>query len=108
MTANTSGIANRGVDLLRDPQLIKSAAFTAGQREALGLTGLLPAAVAKFAFCSYQSFVLSLCGSICISSEAMICASMRSRGFRNVFPAVTINRQRIRSAGPKSRGLRWA
>ena len=44
MTANTS-VAKRGIDLLRDPQLNKSTAFTAAQREALGLTGLLPAAV---------------------------------------------------------------
>ena len=44
MTANTSGSAKRGIDLLRDPQLNKSTVFTAGEWEALGLTRLLPAA----------------------------------------------------------------
>ena len=38
-------VAKRGIDLLHDPQLNKSTAFTADEREALGLTGLLPAAV---------------------------------------------------------------
>jgi malate dehydrogenase (oxaloacetate-decarboxylating)(NADP+) len=38
-------VAKRGIDLLHDPQLNKSTAFTAAEREALGLTGLLPAAV---------------------------------------------------------------
>jgi malate dehydrogenase (oxaloacetate-decarboxylating)(NADP+) len=45
MTATPTGIAKRGIDLLRDPQLNKSTAFTEDEREALGLTGLLPAAV---------------------------------------------------------------
>jgi malate dehydrogenase (oxaloacetate-decarboxylating)(NADP+) len=44
MTANVSA-AKRGVDLLHDPRLNKSTAFTEAEREALGLTGLLPAAV---------------------------------------------------------------
>src|ERR1700761_3622375 len=35
----------RGIDLLRDPQLNKSTAFTESQRETLGLTGLLPSGV---------------------------------------------------------------
>lgn len=44
MAANLRG-AKRGIDLLRDPQLNKSTAFTETEREALGLTGLLPPAV---------------------------------------------------------------
>jgi malate dehydrogenase (oxaloacetate-decarboxylating)(NADP+) len=38
-------VAKRGIDLLHDPQLNKSTAFTEAEREALGLTGLLPTAV---------------------------------------------------------------
>ena len=43
MTANQSSAAKRGIDLLRDPQLNKSTAFTESEREALALEGLLPA-----------------------------------------------------------------
>src|SRR5262249_59014657 len=45
MTTAQPSVAKRGIDLLRDPQLNKSPAFTEAEREALGLTGLLPAAV---------------------------------------------------------------
>jgi hypothetical protein len=45
MTANKSSVARRGIDLLRDLQLNMSTAFSEADREALGLTGLLPAAV---------------------------------------------------------------
>ncbi|MDB5350425.1 MAG: NAD-dependent malic enzyme [Planctomycetota bacterium] len=44
MAASTSS-AKRGIDLLHDPQLNKSTAFTETERDALGLTGLLPSAV---------------------------------------------------------------
>jgi malate dehydrogenase (oxaloacetate-decarboxylating)(NADP+) len=45
MPANDPTVAKRGIDLLRDPQLNKSTAFSEAEREALGLTGLLPTAV---------------------------------------------------------------
>jgi malate dehydrogenase (oxaloacetate-decarboxylating)(NADP+) len=45
MPANKPSVAKRGIDLLRDPQFNKSTAFTEAERESLGLTGLLPAAV---------------------------------------------------------------
>jgi malate dehydrogenase (oxaloacetate-decarboxylating)(NADP+) len=35
----------RGIDVLHDPQLNKSTAFTEAEREALGLTGLLPSGI---------------------------------------------------------------
>lgn len=37
----------RGVDLLHDPLLNKGTAFTAREREALGLRGLLPPRIAS-------------------------------------------------------------
>ncbi len=45
MNANHASVAKRGIDLLRDPHLNKATAFTEAEREALGLTGLLPAGV---------------------------------------------------------------
>jgi malate dehydrogenase (oxaloacetate-decarboxylating)(NADP+) len=45
MTGTRPSVGKRGIDLLHDPQLNKSTAFTEAEREALGLTGLLPAAV---------------------------------------------------------------
>jgi malate dehydrogenase (oxaloacetate-decarboxylating)(NADP+) len=35
----------RGIDVLRDPQVNKSTAFTEAERETLGLTGLLPSGI---------------------------------------------------------------
>ena len=43
--ANARFVASRGMELLRDPRLNKSTAFTEDEREELGLTGLLPAGV---------------------------------------------------------------
>src|SRR6266481_7865322 len=45
MIASTPFVANRGIELLRDPEHNKSTAFTEAEREELGLTGLLPAGV---------------------------------------------------------------
>src|SRR6516164_9842595 len=42
---NSFQAPKRGIDVLRDPHLNKSTAFTEAEREALGLTGLLPAGV---------------------------------------------------------------
>ncbi|MGO9110444.1 MAG: NAD-dependent malic enzyme, partial [Thermoguttaceae bacterium] len=45
MSHSASLSGKRGIDILRDPQLNKSTAFTDEERDALGLTGLLPAGV---------------------------------------------------------------
>lgn len=46
MTSNSlAGDLPRGVQLLRDPRMNKSTAFTEAEREALGLTGLVPEGV---------------------------------------------------------------
>jgi malate dehydrogenase (oxaloacetate-decarboxylating)(NADP+) len=45
MIASQPFVANRGIELLRDPEHNKSTAFTEAEREELGLTGLLPAGV---------------------------------------------------------------
>jgi len=39
---NDSSINKRGVDLLYEPTLNKSTAFTEAERQALGLVGLVP------------------------------------------------------------------
>jgi malate dehydrogenase (oxaloacetate-decarboxylating) len=45
MTTSTPVGGKRGIDLLHDPMLNKSTAFTDAERKALGLDGLLPAVV---------------------------------------------------------------
>jgi malate dehydrogenase (oxaloacetate-decarboxylating)(NADP+) len=45
MASSTTISGKRGIDLLRDPQLNESTAFTEAERDSLGLTGLLPAGV---------------------------------------------------------------
>src|SRR3974377_1093549 len=42
MSASNTGISKRGIDLLHDPRLNKSTGFTEGERQALGLVGLVP------------------------------------------------------------------
>lgn len=42
MPTNPSQSSKRGIDLLHDPTLNKATAFTVAEREALGLTGLIP------------------------------------------------------------------
>ena len=44
-TTATSSVTPRGRDVLRDPRLNRGTAFTAEERSALGLEGLVPAAV---------------------------------------------------------------
>jgi hypothetical protein len=41
LTASQASAGKRGVDLLHDPSLNKSSAFTEAERQALGLVGLL-------------------------------------------------------------------
>jgi malic enzyme len=45
MGSNTVHVRKRGYDVLRDPLINKSTAFTAEERTALGLTGLLPSVI---------------------------------------------------------------
>src|ERR671923_2373109 len=42
MTDVNPGIGKRGIEVLRDPSLNKSTAFTEAERQALGLVGLVP------------------------------------------------------------------
>jgi hypothetical protein len=42
MSASSTGISKRGIDLLHDPKLNKSTGFTETERQALGLVGLVP------------------------------------------------------------------
>src|SRR5262249_9543000 len=44
-TVTVPTLEKRGIDVLQDPQLNKSTAFTAAEREALGLSGLLPSGI---------------------------------------------------------------
>jgi hypothetical protein len=47
MTANTPSVPERGIHLLRDPQLNKSTAFTEAEREAKGLEAFLESQLYK-------------------------------------------------------------
>jgi hypothetical protein len=42
MSASNTGISKRGIDVLHDPRINKSTGFTAAERQALGLVGLVP------------------------------------------------------------------
>jgi malate dehydrogenase (oxaloacetate-decarboxylating)(NADP+) len=42
MSASNTGISKRGIDLLHDPRINKSTAFTEAERQALGMVGLVP------------------------------------------------------------------
>ena len=42
MSSSTSVSSKRGIDLLRDPVVNKSTAYTEAERQALGLVGLVP------------------------------------------------------------------
>ena len=42
MAASNTGTSKRGIDVLHDPRINRSTGFTEGEREALGLIGLVP------------------------------------------------------------------
>ena len=47
MLANTPSTAISGIHVFRDPEINGSTAFTEAERDALGITGLLPAGVER-------------------------------------------------------------
>ena len=42
MSASNTGMCKRGIEVLHDPRLNKSTAFSEAERQALGLVGLVP------------------------------------------------------------------